>query len=160
MSKLISQHLKAQDSVISLTHQYPEEILQASMYVKQLPDLKNDKKVKDWSKKLQERLNNSTLNGSKWEVKSKKNNEQKITEPEVVLYRHGSETSWKFLPGFFRSKAYKDICSFGEHINGLLNKDSYFELSGSKFNIQNFSSSIEDLLDLSLIHISEPTRPY
>ncbi len=147
LSKLISQHQKAQDSVISLTHQYPEEILQASMYVKQLPDLKNDKKVKNWSKKLQERLNDSTLNGSKWEVRAKKNNEQKITEPEVVLYRHGSETTWKLLPGFFRSKAYKDICSFGEHINGLLNKDSYFELNGTKFNIHNFSSSVSDLVE-------------
>ena len=147
LSKLISQHQKAQDSVISLTHQYPEEILQASMYVKQLPDLKNDKKVKSWSKKLQERLNSSTLNGSRWEVKAKKNNEQKITEPEVVLYRHGSETTWKLLPGFFRSKAYKDICSFGEHINGLLNKDSYFELNGTKFNVHNFSSSVSDLVE-------------
>ena len=147
LSKLISQHQKAQDSVISLTHQYPEEILQASMYVKQLPDLKNDKKVKNWSKKLQERLNDSTLNGSRWEVKAKKNNEQKITEPEVVLYRHGSETTWKLLPGFFRSKAYKDICSFGEHINGLLNKDSYFELNGTKFNVHNFSSSVSDLVE-------------
>ena len=147
LSKLISQHQKAQDSVISLTHQYPEEILQASMYVKQLSDLKNDKKVKSWSKKLQERLNDSTLNGSRWEVKAKKNNEQKITEPEVVLYRHGSETTWKLLPGFFRSKAYKDICSFGEHINGLLNKDSYFELNGTKFNVHNFSSSVSDLVE-------------
>ena len=147
LSKLISQHQKAQDSVISLTHQYPEEILQASMYVKQLPDLKNDKKVKSWSKKLQERLNDSTLNGSRWEVKAKKNSEQKITEPEIILYRHDSETTWKLLPGFFRSKAYKDICSFGEHINGLLNKDSYFELNGTKFNVHNFSSSVSDLVE-------------
>jgi len=147
LSKLISQHQKAQDSVISLTHQYPEEILQAAMYLKQLSDLKSDKKVKNWSKKLQEKLNDATLNGSKWEVKAKRNNEQKITEPEVVLYRHGSETTWKLLPGFFRSKAYKDMCSFGDHINGLLNKDSYFELNGSKFNVQNFSSSVEDLVE-------------
>ena len=147
LSKLISQHKKAQDSIISLTHQYPEEILQASMYVKQLLDLKNDKKVKAWCKNLQERLNLVTLNGSKWEVKAKKNNEQKTTEPEVTLYRHGSETSWKLLPGFFRSKAYKDICSFGEHINGLLNKDSYFELNGSKFNVHNFSNSVSDLVE-------------
>ena len=147
LSKLIAQYQRAQDSVISLTHQYPEEILQASMYVKQLSDLKSDKKVKDWSKKLQERLNDSTLNGSRWEVKAKKNNEQKVTEPEIVLYRHGSETTWKLLPGFFRSKAYKDICSFGDHINGLLSKDSYFELNGSKFSVQNFSSSVEDLVE-------------
>ena len=147
LSKLIAQYQKAQDSVISLTHQYPEEILQASMYVKQLSDLKSDKKVKDWSKKLQERLNDSTLNGSRWEVKAKKNNEQKVTEPEIGLYRHGSETTWKLLPGFFRSKAYKDICSFGDHINGLLSKDSYFELNGSKFSVQNFSSSVEDLVE-------------
>ena len=39
------------------------------------------------------------------------------------------------------------MCSFGDHINGLLNKDSYFELNGSKFNVQNFSSSVEDLVE-------------
>ncbi|SVC52296.1 uncharacterized protein METZ01_LOCUS305150, partial [marine metagenome] len=120
LGKLISQYQKAQDSLLSLTHQYPEEVLQASMYLEQLAHLKGDKKVKNWSKKLEEKLNYSSLNGSKWKVKAVKNKEQNLTEPEVTLDRHGTETTWKLQPGFFRSKAYKDICSFGEHLNSLL----------------------------------------
>ncbi|SUZ96714.1 uncharacterized protein METZ01_LOCUS49568 [marine metagenome] len=147
LSKLISQHQKAQESMYSLTHQYPEEILQASMYLERLADLKKDINVKDWSKKLQVKLNSSALNGSKWKVEAIKNKEQKISEPEITLFRHGSETAWKLSPGFFRSKAYKDICSFGEHLNTLLNKDSYFELNGSKFRIDNFASSVNELIE-------------
>ena len=147
LSKLISQHQEAQESVYSFTHQYPEEILQASMYLERLADLKKDINVKDWSKKLQIKLKASTLNGSKWKVEAIKNKEQKISEPEITLFRHGSETAWKLSPGFFRSKAYKDICSFGEHLNTLLNKDSYFELNGSKFMIDNFASSVNDLIE-------------
>jgi len=147
LSKLISQHQKAQESMYSFTHQYPEEILQASMYLERLTDLKKDINVKDWSKKLQVKLNSSALNGSKWKVEAIKNKEQKISEPEITLFRHGSETAWKLSPGFFRSKAYKDICSFGEHLNTLLNKDSYFELNGSKFMIDNFASSVNDLIE-------------
>ena len=147
LSKLISQHQEVQESVYSFTHQYPEEILQASMYLERLADLKKDINVKDWSKKLQVKLNASALNGSKWKVEAIKNEEQKISEPEITLFRHGSETAWKLSPGFFRSKAYKDICSFGEHLNTLLNKDSYFELNGSKFMIDNFASSVNDLIE-------------
>ena len=147
LSKLISQHQKAQESMYSFTHQYPEEILQASMYLERLEDLKKDINVKDWSKKLQVKLNSSALNGSKWKVEAIKNKEQKISEPEITLSRHGSETAWKLSPSFFRSKAYKDICSFGEHLITLLNKDSYFELNGSKFRIDNFASSVNELIE-------------
>ena len=147
LSKLISQHQKAQESMYSFTHQYPEEILQASMYLERLEDLKKDINVKDWSKKLQVKLNSSALNGSKWKVEAIKNKEQKISEPEITLIRHGSETAWKLSPSFFRSKAYKDICSFGEHLIALLNKDSYFELNGSKFRIDNFASSVNELIE-------------
>jgi len=147
LSKLISQHQKAQESMYSFTHQYPEEILQASMYLERLEGLKKDINVKDWSKKLQVKLNSSALNGSKWKVEAIKNKEQKISEPEITLSRHGSETAWKLSPSFFRSKAYKDICSFGEHLITLLNKDSYFELNGSKFRIDNFSSSVNELIE-------------
>ena len=147
LSKLISQHQKAQESMYLFTHQYPEEILQASMYLERLTDLKKDINVKDWSKKLQVKLNSSALNGSKWKVEAIKNKEQKISEPEITLFRHGSETAWKLSPGFFRSKAYKDICSFGEHLNTLLNKDSYFEFNGSKFMVDNFASSVNQLIE-------------
>jgi len=147
LSKLISQHQKAQESMYSFTHQYPEEILQASMYLERLEGLKKDINVKDWSKKLQVKLNSSALNGSKWKVEAIKNKEQKISEPEITLSRHGSETAWKLSPSFFRSKAYKDICSFGEHLTTLLNKDSYFELNGSKFRIDNFASSVNELIE-------------
>ena len=101
LSKLISQHQEAQESVYSFTHQYPEEILQASMYLERLADLKKDINVKAWSKKLQVKLNASTLNGSKWKVEAVKNKEQKTSEPEITLFRHGSETAWKLSPGFF-----------------------------------------------------------
>ena len=147
LSKLISQHQKAQESMYSFTHQYPEEILQASMYLEKLEGLKKDINVKDWSKKLQVKLNSSALNGSKWKVEAIKNKEQKISEPEITLSRHGSETAWKLSPSFFRSKSYKDICSFGEHLTTLLNKDSYFELNGSKFRIDNFASSVNELIE-------------
>ena len=147
LSKLISQHQKSQESMYSFTHQYPEEILQASMYLERLTDLKKDINVKDWSKKLQVKLNSSALNGSKWKVEAIKNKEQKISEPEITLSRHGSETAWKLSPAFFRSKAYKDICSFGEHLNTLLNKDSYFELNGAKFMVDNFASSVNELIE-------------
>ena len=147
LSKLISQHLKTQDSMFLLTQQYPEDILQAGMYLEQLSDLKNEKKVKEWCKKLQEKLKQTSLNGSSWSVKTLKNSEQKITEPEITLDRHGSQKTWKLTPGFFRSKAYKDLCSFGEHLNTILNAGSYFELNGSKFGIDNFSKSVDELVE-------------
>ena len=117
------------------------------MYVGRLKDLKKDKKVKDWSRKLEGRVNETALNGSAWKVVTRKNKEQKITEPEVVLERHGTTRAWTLSPGLFRSKAYKDICSFGEHLNSLLTKDSYFKLNNLRFNANNFSNSVKELLE-------------
>ena len=117
------------------------------MYVGRLKDLKKDKKVKDWSSKLQGRVNETALNGSTWKVETRKNKEQKITEPEIILDRHGSTRVWTLSPSLFRSKAYKDICSFGEHLNSLLTKDSYFKLNNLRFDANNFSNSIKELLE-------------
>ena len=44
LSKLISQHQRVQDSITTLSLQYPEEFLQAMMYIGRLTDLKQDKK--------------------------------------------------------------------------------------------------------------------
>ena len=147
LGKLISQHQEVQDSIMTLSLQYPEELLQAMMYVGRLKDLKKDKKVKDWSSKLQGRVNETALNGSTWKVETRKNKEQKITEPEIILDRHGSTRVWTLSPSLFRSKAYKDICSFGEHLNSLLTKDSYFKLNNLRFDANNFSNSIKELLE-------------
>ena len=147
LGKLISQHQKVQDSIMNLSLQYPEELLQAMMYVGRLKDLKKDKKVKDWSSKLQGKVNATALNGSTWKVVTRKNKEQKITEPEIILDRHGSTRTWTLSPGLFRSKGYKDICSFGEHLNSLLTKDSYFKLNNLRFDANNFSNSVKELLE-------------
>ena len=147
LSKLISQHQRVQDSITTLSLQYPEEFLQAMMYIGRLTDLKQDKKVKEWSKKLQTRINNTTLNGSSWKVVTRTNSEQKITEPEIILDKHGTTTVWRLDPGLFRSKAYKDICSFGDYLDSLLTKNSYFEFNNSRFDANNFSRSIKELLE-------------
>ncbi len=147
LSKLISQHQRVQDSITTLSLQYPEEFLQAMMYIGRLTDLKQDKKVKEWSKKLQTRINNTTLNGSSWKVVTRTNLEQKITEPEIILDKHGTTTVWRLDPGLFRSKAYKDICSFGDYLDSLLTKNSYFEFNNSRFDANNFSRSIKELLE-------------
>ena len=147
LSKLISQHQRVQDSITTLSLQYPEEFLQAMMYIGMLTDLKQDKKVKEWSKKLQTRINNTTLNGSSWKVVTRTNLEQKITEPEIILDKHGTTTVWRLDPGLFRSKAYKDICSFGDYLDSLLTKNSYFEFNNSRFDANNFSRSIKELLE-------------
>ena len=147
LSKLISQHQRVQDSITTLSLQYPEEFLQAMMYIGRLTDLKKDKKVKEWSKKLQTRINNTTLNGSSWKVVTRTNLEQKITEPEIILDKHGTTTVWRLDPGLFRSKAYKDICSFGDYLDSLLTKNSYFEFNNSRFDANNFSRSIKELLE-------------
>ena len=134
-------------ALVSLLYQYPEELMQNMMYIEQLVDLKKEKKVKSWCKKLELRLNKSSLNGFSWKVRAQKNKDSKVIEPEVVLERHGTTSSWALGSGLFRSKVYKDLCNFGESLNSLLTKNSYFELNNSKFEASDFPTSIKDLLE-------------
>jgi len=147
LGRLITHHEKIQDSISSLSYQYPEKLLQEVMYLKKLTDLKNQKKVKEWCKELQENLNNSSSNGALWNVDALKNKDQRVTEPQISLELHGTVSSWKLRSKFFRSKDYKDICIFGENISSLLTKDSYFDLNGTKFDANDFSNSIKGLMD-------------
>ena len=147
LSKLISQHQKIQNLILSLSTQYPTDLLQATMYVEKLLDLKSNKKVKDWGGKLQKRLNSVSLNGSAWSAKVNRDSDHKTNELEITLEKHGSSKTWKLSPSLFRSKAYKDICAFGDHLKSLLTKDSYFELNNLRFDANNFSRSVSALLE-------------
>ena len=147
LGRLITHHEKIQDSISSLSYQYPEKLLQKVMYLKRLSDLKNYKKVKEWCKDLQETLNNSSSNGALWKVDMLKNNDQRTTEPQISLELHGTLSSWTLGSKFFRSKDYKDICSFGENVASLITKDSYFDLNGTKFDATDFSNSIKGLME-------------
>ena len=147
LGKLISQYQKTREAISLLTHQYPKELIEAMIYVDRLVDLKSEKGVKGWSNQVEKKLNSVVKTGSTWKVKASKITGQKITEPLVTLNRHGTTSTWSLGPSLFRSKAYKDICAFGEHLKSLLTKDSYFELNNFKFNANNFSESVNELIE-------------
>ena len=147
LGKLISQYQQVQTTIESLSYQYPEELLESLMYLPKLPDLKSDKKVKNWCKSLQRKLDLKLPNEGAWQVKTSKNLEKKALEPIISLDRYGTISSWVLGAVFFNSKPYKDICSFGESINSLITKDSYFDLNGNKFDANDFSGSVKGLLE-------------
>ena len=149
LGKLITQYDKVKQSISALSYQYPKEILESLMYLQKLPDLKKERKTKEWCKSLQEKLNDTTLNGSHWTINTTKNLEKKISIPNALLDKHGTVTSWTLNESLFKSKAYKDICSFGANLASLITKDAYFELNGAKFNANDFSGSVLGLIEAS-----------
>ena len=77
------------------------------------------------------------------------NKETKECEPSINLIKHGTEKSLEITKAFIRSRAYKDITSFGSDLKDLITKDSYFELSGKEFQAINFADAVEELLNAS-----------
>ena len=75
-----------------------------------------------------------------------KNEEMGTFEPTIYLDQHGTESSWKLKPNFFKSRAYKEICKFGEDLLSVISKDSYFEFNDKRFFIKDFGKSLEELL--------------
>jgi len=147
LAQLFSQHQKIQETIQSLSYDYPVELLQALMYLEKIPDLKNNKKVQGWCRGLQEKLNETSADGTDWKAQGVKNPGKKISEPKVTLDRHGTFYSWSLGLSLFKSKSYKDICSFGENLSSLITKDSYFDLNGKKYDVRDFSNSVKGLLD-------------
>ena len=147
LEKLISQHQKTQESIQSLAYDYPAELLQTLMYLKKISELKNNKKDKGWCKSLQDKLNEYASGGTAWEVEGVNNRAKKIIEPKVTLNRHGTTYTWILGLSLFKTRAYKDICAFGDNLASLITEDSYFDLNGKKFEVNNFYTSVTGLLE-------------
>ena len=147
LEKLISHHQKTQESIQSLAYDYPAELLQTLMYLEQVSELKNNKKVKGWCKSLEDKLNEDPSGGTVWKVEGVNNKAKKIIEPKVTLNRHGTTYSWILGLSLFKTRAYKDICAFGDNLSSLITKDSYFDLNGKKFEANNFYNSVTGLLE-------------
>ena len=149
LGKLIMQQEQVQLTMGGLSHTYPLEVLEGIKYLDQITDLADEKKIKKWSKELEKNLNISAPQGSTWRVECPFNKETKECEPSINLTKHGTEKSWKITKAFIKSKAYKDITSFGSDLKDLITKDSYFELSGKEFQAINFADAVEELLNAS-----------
>ena len=147
LGKLISQHKKVTNAITALAQQYPEELIESMMYIDKLEDLKSPKKIKDWCNQLEKRLNKSTKQGSTWKIEAEKGGDKKNLEPIAILHKHGTRSSWNLGPTLFRSKSYKEICSFGDSLSSLLTKNSYFELNNLKLSTDNFSNSVNELIE-------------
>jgi len=117
------------------------------MYIDKLEDLKSPKKSKDWCKQLEVRLNKSAKQGSSWKIEVEKGGDKKTLEPVAILHKHGTRSSWNLAPTLFRSKSYKEIYSFGDSLSSLLTKNSYFELNNLKLSTDNFSNSVNELIE-------------
>ena len=149
LGKLIMQQEQVQLTMGGLTHTYPLEVLEGIKYLDQMTDLADEKKIKKWTKELEKNLNISAAQGSTWKVECPLNKETKECEPSINLTKYGTEKSWEITKAFIKSRAYKDITSFGSDLKDLITKDSHFELSGKEFQAFNFSDAVEELLNAS-----------
>ncbi|MEE2667404.1 MAG: DNA topoisomerase (ATP-hydrolyzing) subunit B [Pseudomonadota bacterium] len=146
LGKLIAQHDQTSTTINVLSNSYPKLMLHKLAYIGLLRDLKKEKDVKSWCRKLQKELNTSAQSNSIWSVMAIKNEEMGTFEPTIYLDQHGTESSWKLKPNFFKSRAYKEICKFGEDLLSVISKDSYFEFNDKRFFIKDFGKSLEELL--------------
>jgi len=149
LGKLIMQQENVQLTMGGLVHTYPLGVLEGIKYIDPIKDLDDEKETKKWSKDLEKNLNSGAEQGSVWKVDCPFNKESNACEPSVNLIKHGTERNWEITKAFIKSKAYKDITSFGSDLKDLITKDSFFELSGKKFQAENFADSVEELLNAS-----------
>jgi DNA gyrase subunit B len=149
LGTLIMQQEQVQLTMGGLTHTYPLEVLEGIKYLDQMVDLVDEKKIKNWAKELEKNLNIAAEQGSAWKVECPFNKETKECEPSIELIKHGTKKDWEITKAFIKSKAYKDITSFGSDLKGLITKDSHFELSGKEFQAVNFADAVEELLNAS-----------
>jgi DNA gyrase subunit B len=147
LGKLIKENDEFKLAIDGLSNRYPKVLLERMAYIKKLPDLKSEKEVNKWSKSLEKSLNNSAQSGAIWNTKVDKNTELNIYEPTFLLLSHGTEDSWALNNNFFKSKFYKDICTFGEDLLSLINENSYFVYNKNKYLASDFSEALENLLE-------------
>lgn len=148
LEELVTQYRGVMATISRLSRLYPEIVLEELMALEQLSvdSLENEQLVNSWVSTLQERLDELDHNGPQYRVVVRKDPERNYFMPVVVRTSHGIDTDFEFHHDFFASGEYREICSVGQKLTGLMEDGGYVKRGDKQMEVEAFPAALEWLL--------------
>jgi DNA gyrase subunit B len=148
LEKLLRDYHQVFKTVKRLSYRYPENFLEACIYLPQLSseDLQNEVLLQGWSNKLLAQLEKQTANNHRYRTKTYANPETQ--EQQIALYEHvhGVETRFDIDNNFFASQDYKQLLALGAQIVDLVQEDAFVKRGEKQKAVTSFKETFTWLL--------------
>jgi DNA gyrase subunit B len=148
LESIMRHYYGVSETIQRLSKRYPHAILEAILEMPELTLEQLDKReiVEKWVLQLQDRLNQITINGARYQVEVKEDTERNIFLPMIILTMHGVCNRYPFNYDFFASSEYKYFVELSNKTIGLLEKDAFIERAGKRQAVSNFREAYEWLM--------------
>ncbi|VFP79531.1 DNA topoisomerase (ATP-hydrolyzing) subunit B [Candidatus Erwinia haradaeae] len=129
-----------------LEYRYPTVLLNALIYHKPLNDLTIKINVENWLNGLLQNLNDNDEKSTHYYGCINENSLSHLFEPMVCRRFYGVNMEYSLGHSFIMSDEYHKICILGDHLRGLITKDSYIERGDRRQLISNFEQALHWLV--------------
>lgn len=149
LEDLASHYRLAMRSIERLSKRYPNEVLEQLLYITPLSteDLNNEEKIREWTKQLEERLNQfKTENSRRYRISIKKDEERERYLPVVTIINQWIKHSYTFYQDFFGCADYRYLIELHKKISGLIEKGAYIKRNDKRRVINNFGEALDWLI--------------
>ena len=145
LERLVSTYRAALADMARLSRVYPEQVLKEMLYVPQLTldELKDKAAVEAWCEKLQARFSNPKGNDTQVVIELEEDKERHLYVPDVKVINHSIPTDYILSHEFFDSVTYKNICTLGLELQGLIEDGAYVQRGERKKDVSSFEESLD-----------------
>ena len=148
LENLVKEYRKVTAGIERLSRLYPMEIMKEMIYMPEVEEssLGNEAFMKDWTEKLNERVQQIDLAGRTITFECNEDREHHAWLPKVTILAHGIPSEYTWRTDFFSSGDYRAIVKLGNQLQGLLEESAFFQKGERKKETTDFEEGLEWLM--------------
>ena len=148
LAGLVAEYRAVATTIVRLSRLYDSQVLWSMLALETLPvaDLSAEDTVVGWTAALQEKLQDTRLEGRSYSCVIRKDTERRLFFPVVKLLSHGVESETEYHHEFFGSGEYRALRDMGEKLDGLFEEGGFVRRGEKQLETGQFSEAIDWLM--------------
>jgi DNA gyrase subunit B len=149
LEMLARKYMEVQAIIKRWSRRYDERLLEQLTYMPEVSvtDFDNPEWIRDWSRKLNERLNALNDGSRTYRVEVRAAGEGHAARVVVNKAEHGSATQRLLPREFFESAEYQRIVDLGRTLAGLIGEGAYVTRNDDRYDVGSFKGAMKWLFD-------------
>ncbi len=145
LSIIANQYMLVMMTIQRMSKRISRAVLESMIYVDELSksDTQDIYLVNDWFSELQNRLNESSENNIRFEIKVVEESDTHAWKALVTEYTHGLASTREVNHEFFKSPEYEDMAKLGRQLTGLLAEGAYMKRGDKQFPVTDFKQAYQ-----------------
>lgn len=146
LESLVTEYNRTSRLIKRMERQFPLALLNALIYHPTLQNLADEVAVEEWITTLVTYLEQTEKHGSSYSASVRKNQDQTLFEPILQVRTNGLDSAYVFDYHFIQGSEYRKICSLGEKLRLLLEKDALVRRGERSQPISSFEQALDWLV--------------